>query len=709
VRITLFGLAAIAIIGAIIVFVGPLFISTDDLRNSLFAQVESTTGYRLRVSGPVQISLFPSLDLVAEDVGIAKSGAAATSEMATAKSLRFGLQLSALIGGKVKMTEVTLIDPVIAVPQTQPAGKSAQDAAPPQADPGSAAASLRSLSLDKLLIKNGTLILPASAGAPGKRIEALDLEASMPAPDATLAFDGSASLDGRKIQVAGSIGGLAQLLDGQAVPVSFDIAAPAYLEQKAALTGLASYKDGGFVVSQFTARAGDKSLAGSGSYKGNLLTLHPLTLNASGNSLTGSVVADLSGAIPAINAAFTGQTLNLDALLSQPGGAAPSAGGGGETGWSDARIDFSALKAVTAKLKLSAAQLVYNNIKIGNATLQATISGGKLSASLPSFQLYGGAGAAALDVDASGKIAAQRIRLTLANFDAYPFLKDSAGFENLEGTGAIALDVAGNGASQRDIVAALSGSGKFEFSNGAIRGINIAKTMRGLTTGILSGWQENAAEKTDFATLGASFKIAKGEAQTADLRLAGPLVRMTGAGTVDLPGKTLKFRVDQQLVASLQGQGGKTDLQGLGVPIMIAGPWAKPSIYPDIEGILQDPAAAYEQLNRLGGGLVSLPGAGATGSVAAIGGLIKNGKVGTDEQGALGGIGALLGGQGQPSTDEAEAPAPQPAAKAKPKPRPMSDAAPSETKTSKKRQAAAEQTAAPQEAANQLLQNFLGN
>ena len=58
-RITLFGLAAIAIIGAIIVFVGPLFISTDDLRNSLFAQVESTTGYRLRVSGPVQISLFP--------------------------------------------------------------------------------------------------------------------------------------------------------------------------------------------------------------------------------------------------------------------------------------------------------------------------------------------------------------------------------------------------------------------------------------------------------------------------------------------------------------------------------------------------------------------------------------------------------------------------------------------------------------------------
>ena len=135
-RITLFGLAAIAIIGASIVFVGPLFISTDDLRDSLFAQVEAATGYRLRVSGPVQVSVFPSLDLVAEDVGIAQSGAAATSEMATAKSLRFGLQLSALLGGKVKMTEVTLIDPVIAVPQTRKATKGAGDETAPQADGG---------------------------------------------------------------------------------------------------------------------------------------------------------------------------------------------------------------------------------------------------------------------------------------------------------------------------------------------------------------------------------------------------------------------------------------------------------------------------------------------------------------------------------------------------------------------------------------------
>lgn len=703
-RFTLFGLAAIAIIGAIVVFVGPLFISTDDLRNSLFAQVESATGYRLRVSGPLQVSFFPSLDLVAEDVGIAQGGEANSAEMAKAKSLRLGLQLAALFGGQVKMTEITLIDPVIAIPQARKTAKgNAETAAPPQAGTGSAIASLKSLSLDRLVIKNGTLILPGSGGAPAKRIEALNLEASLPSADATLSFDGRAVIDGKSFQAAGSVGGFSQLLDGQAVPVSLAIDVPSYLGEKAILNGIASYHGDTFALSQFSARAGDKSATGSASYKGSLVTLHPINISASGNALSGSVVADLSGAVPAVNAAFSSQTLNLDALLAKPGAAPAGAGGSGSAGWSDAKIDFSALRSVTAKLKLTAGELIYSNTKIGQATLQATIAGGKLSATLPSFKLYQGAGALALDVDASGKSPTQRIRLSLANFDAYPFLKDAAGFESLEGAGTISLDLTSSVVSQLAMASTLNGTAKFEFANGAIRGINIAKAVRSLSNGILSGWQANDAEKTDFATLGASFAVANGQAQTSDLRLAGPLVRMTGAGTVDLPAQALKLRVDPQLVATLEGQGGKSDLQGLGVPVMIAGPWARPSIYPDIEGILKDPAAAYQQLNRLGGGLVSLPGAVNTGSVAGIGDVIKGGKLGTDTLGQNGitGIGQLLG---------TEQPADQAAPPAEAAPKPASAGAATEAKKGKKRQAdaRAEPGSAP-EAAQQLMQNFFGN
>ncbi len=151
------------------------------------------------------------------------------------------------------------------------------------------------------------------------------------------------------------------------------------------------------------------------------------------------------------------------------------------------------------------------------------------------------------------------------------------------------------------------------------------------------------------------------------------------------------------MVASLEGQGGKKDLEGLGVPVAINGPWAAPSIYPDIAGILDNPQAAYEKLSKLGGGLVKLPSAdslgGALSSTGGIAGLVK-GKAGGSiedliqaDQGSQGpgvvqGLGQLLG------ADQAVAPI---AAPAEPAARPAEEPA---KKQGKKKQAKAAGTAA---------------
>ncbi len=709
-RFTLIGLAAIAVIGAIIVFVGPLFISTDDLRDKLLAQVEAATGYRLRVSGPVHIAMFPSLDFVAEDVGVAQSSSGNPAEIATAKKLRFSLALSTLLNGRVQVTEITLIDPVIRLPQAEAQAKTEAEGADGTGSAGqSAANALQRLRLDKLRIENGTVILPASDGKPGKQIGALMFEASLPGIDDPLSFDMKAVLDGKTLHAAGSIGSLGHFLDGMATPVSLAIEAPAYLADSLALAGTATYKGDTLALSPFTAKAGDNTVTGTATYSGKVFALNQLTAKVGGSTFAGAVSADLSGDVPYIAAALNGQTLNLDALLAKPGGPPPSAGaGGGASGWSDAKIDFSPLRAVNAKLQLSVAQLIYNKVRLSSVGINATLSGGKLNAVLPNLELYDGAGTAALSVDASGKTPTQAFKLSLANLDTYGFLKTVAGFESIEGTGAIAIDLTTSGASQRAIVQALNGTAKIEFTNGAIRGMNIAKTMRSLSTGILAGWQANATEKTDFAALGASFAVAKGQAQTNDLHLAGPLVRMTGEGTADLPAQALKFRVEPQVVASLEGQGGKTDLQGLSVPVVISGPWARPSIYPDIAGILQNPAAAYQQLNKLGGGLVSLPGAGGLGSTGSVaGGLIQNGKLNKDalQQGAIKGLGQLLGNQ----PPAAQAPVARNAKQSS-----ATDGGDVEVKKGKKRAAQAvepqaDPNLAPEAAAQQLMPNFLGN
>jgi len=172
----------------------------------------------------------------------------------------------------------------------------------------------------------------------------------------------------------------------------------------------------------------------------------------------------------------------------------------------------------------------------------------------------------------------------------------------------------------------------------------VANMLRNLTTGILTGWQYKQETKTDFNKLSASFKIANGQAQTDDFRLLGPLVSIGGAGTVDIPAQRLKFRVNPFMLASVESQSGKKSMLGFPVPIALSGPWNNPSIYPDIVGVLENPVAAYQQLNKLGGGLIAMP-ANILGIDTGEGGLVEKSIAipGAVTKGVVGGVGQVLG------------------------------------------------------------------
>lgn len=662
----------IILLAAIIFFAVPLFISAEDVRNQLFAQVESATGYRLRVDGPVKISMFPSLDLVAEDVGISQPASGDTGEFATAQKLRFGLMLRGLLSGKVQMTELTLVDPVIAPPQSLAAEAPAPEG--PESGAGTLADTLRNLSLDKLVIENGTVILPESQGTPGKRIEALMLEASLPSIDDPLTFDAAATVDGKTFQAEGSIGSFGRFIEGAAVPVSFALDAPSYIDQRANFTGTAGYTQGALTVSQFSATAGNDKLTGeSASYKDDVLTLNqvvanyegnvfagsavykddvlmanPITIEAGGHTLTGGVTARLSDAVPAVGLSLTADTLDLNKLLGNEAGTASTGGSsaGGAAGWSDAPIDFSPLKAVNANFKLAIGGLIYDKITVSSATIDGTLSGGKLALQVPSFTLYNGSGTATAVVDASGKVPAHRLQMSLSGVDAHSFLSDAVAFRNIEGKGAANLDLTASGGSQRAIVSNLNGTAALQFTEGAIRGTNLINTLRNVATGVVTGWQLNEEARTAFTTLGATFNVANGQATTEDLQLKGPLLQMGGTGTIDLPAKTLKFRVNPMVLASAESQDGKASHLGFPVPVAISGPWASPKIYPDIAGVLENPVAAYQQLNKLGGGLIALP-AGLVGIDTGEGGLVEKGTAipSALTRGAIEGLGQILGGK----------------------------------------------------------------
>jgi AsmA protein len=197
---------------------------------------------------------------------------------------------------------------------------------------------------------------------------------------------------------------------------------------------------------------------------------------------------------------------------------------------------------------------------------------------------------------------------------ALPLLQGLAEFDRIDGKLQAKLALRSAGTSQRALMANMQGTAFVNFQDGAIRGINVAQMIRSLTSGTLSGWQENRdnsrEQSTDLSQLSASFRIDKGQAVTTDLNLTGPLVRVTGAGTIALDTKMLGFRVEPKLVMTTEGQGRAAEPVGFGIPVMIQGTWSQPRIYPDMAGMLDNPDAAYAKLREMGKGLFGADGAG---------------------------------------------------------------------------------------------------
>jgi AsmA protein len=204
-------------------------------------------------------------------------------------------------------------------------------------------------------------------------------------------------------------------------------------------------------------------------------------------------------------------------------------------------------------------------------------------------------------LDGSAAVPAIEASFTLGGIQVQPLLSDAAGFSRLEGGGATDIAISGRGASQRQIVGSLNGKGSFAFTDGAINGFNLAAMLRNVTTAFTAG---AANEKTDFASLKASYQITNGILKNDDLEMLAPLFRVNGAGTVDLPKRTVDYTITPKVVATAEGQGGNKDLGGVMVPVIVQGPWDKLSYRPDLEALLKqklDPKKALDALTGAGG------------------------------------------------------------------------------------------------------------
>lgn len=449
------------------------------------------------------------------------------------------------------------------------------------------------------------------------RVEDIDITAKFSSLDAPVSVDGALSWRGERFSVAAQADARA-LFEGEEAEVSLNTTAKRLNFGFAGVASLEGLGTGKVSLSTPSLRnllawIGQPIDPGGGleafsidgivALESDRFTFDrtAFTLDGSSGLGTGSIVfADK----PKVTAGLAMTLLDITPYLAASGATneggrgnggrsgGASAGGGG----SDA-VDFSGLSAIDADLNLQADNIIADDIKIGPSALTVKVAGGRLDANLAEMALYSGAGKGTLSIDGAAETPTASVSFKLTDVSAQPFLTDTLGVERIAGVGDFAFDLKTFGRSQYALMESLAGWAVMDVRDGAILGIDIPKMLKNLSLESLLGWQPGN-DKTEFSQIDATFTVTNGIATNDDLVMAGPKFALNGAGRIDLPRQTVSYVVNAKVA------GKKNQLEDFAVPIRIEGDLDSPKFYPDVQGVLENPTGAIDQIRSVGSDLL---------------------------------------------------------------------------------------------------------
>jgi len=556
-------------------------------------QISALTGRKVSLQGDTRLSLYPILGVSTGAVTVANADWGEGGPMFRAESLKIGVEPQVLWGGDIRITGLEAEAPVINLEQAAdgrvnwelgvegvaPSGQSGEGAAPAEFEP-------LALTLDRALITGATFRYTDHGS--GERIEQTGMDFDLRWPEYTgrATFDITLRPAAEPVRITGYLDRVGDFIDGAVSKVEATVVAGPGEARFAGRVSTEPQADG-----RLTAKSGDTSslLAALGLPAAEVpagmgrsleldtrltfstdqrLSLRDLSLGLDrGNRITGEADLHLGGQRPRITARLVAGALDLSGLAGDDGdGGAAQGGAQADAGWSKAPIDASALGLVNGKVALSAESLDLGDLSVGKTRLLATLKRARLVLDLKQIRAYEARISGNFVVNnRSGLSVGGDIAVNGLNMKS--FLTDAAGVSRLSGSADATISFLGVGASQHAIMNSLSGDGRFETGRGVIEGIDLDKLMR---SGQASGGT------TIFDEMSASFTITDGRLRNDDLVMKLPLARAEGKGVIGLGQRDIDYLFTPVL---LEGEESK----GLAIPVRIRGPWAEPSILPDLE------------------------------------------------------------------------------------------------------------------------------
>jgi AsmA protein len=597
---------------AVVVIALPFLIPAERYRSPIEQAVAKATGRALHIDGALRFTVYPDIGVSAQNVRFANAPGARDAQMAQVDTLIVGVKLLPLLSRRVEIGRLRLEKPVIHLEIAKdgtPNWAFGTEARTPETSPTqSGAGVVGAVSLANLHIEDGMLSYYDARSGRQEIMEDVDADLSMSALDKPLNAHAELTYKGARAKLDVKVDNPGAFLKSADTPISVALSSDKADFTFNGRTGGKGETTGKLALKISSLRQligwlskplgpgetlGAMTLDADVAVKQGNIAANSLKMTLDGMTITGKLALNSAEKTPALNGALALDRLDLNPYIGSGTPAASQGASGGAPppsaqGWSEEPIALAVFALANADLSFDLGALKMRKIDIGQSSLGLTLHNGLLTATLKNATLYGGSGKGKLVIDATAKTPTLTSTLDVSGVAIRPLLTALVGVDRIEGTGALSFDISSQGESQRAIVGALSGKGQMLVRDGAISGVDLASVARILQSAMSGqglGQATGDKAKTDFAEMGGTFTITKGVMHNEDFHLLNPLLRVSGNGDVNLSARSMDFHIEPKAVSSLEGQGGKSDGTGIGIPFRIKGPWSKLSYAPDVENL----------------------------------------------------------------------------------------------------------------------------
>ncbi|MGP2689142.1 outer membrane assembly protein AsmA, partial [Serratia nevei] len=539
-------------------------------------KVEQKSGYQLTLEGDLRWHIWPQLSILAGRMTLTAPGAKAP--VVSAENMRLDVKLLPLLSHQLFVKQVMLKNAVIRL--TPDSEEHSQVDAPiaPAGSGTDAADAAWKFDIDNLRVVDSLLIWQR---ADNEQINVRDINLTLQ------------QTEKRQAQLE-----LSSRVNRDQRDLTFSMAADVDLQQFPRQIGAK--------VTQFNYQlAGADILNGGIQGEGNAQVVYQQTpaqiavsqLNVSANNsqLTGDISATL-GAVPGYVVNLNSANLDLDALsgwqsstttAEQPAvTSAPVIASQVD----DRQQNLEALRDFTAQLNLQAAQVTYRGMNVTQLAVTADNQRGLLTLHKLAGQLAGGDFSLPGTLDARGNKPVISVQPVLNQVELGTVLKAFDMPQMLTGKFSMKGDLTGDRLSSQAFERRWRGTAQLAMQDAQLHGLNIQQLIQQAVArndNSVRG-QDSYQRYTEVKSVSAQASLSQGTVKLSGLTADSPLLALTGAGSIDMPGKQCDMALNVRVTGGWQGRGELIEqLQKTPIPLRVYGPWQQLNYQLQVDQVLR--------------------------------------------------------------------------------------------------------------------------